>query len=154
MIDSHRIRGGCQCGAVRFSVAMPPKRVSVCHCRMCQRASGNVFAPLAEFANEAVTWEKGEPARFASSNIAERGFCAACGSPLFFRDVEGDTTEFMIGSLEAPEQLKPTYHYGVESRVSWLHEIGALPDFRTGEGVDDQDADAIKSHQAPFGDEG
>jgi hypothetical protein len=38
--------GGCQCGAVRFHVEGPLGDASVCHCRMCQKASGNFYLPL------------------------------------------------------------------------------------------------------------
>ncbi len=34
------LTGGCQCGAVRFSVGRLG-RASVCHCRMCQKAFGS-----------------------------------------------------------------------------------------------------------------
>ena len=37
--------GGCQCGRVRYRAAALG-RMSLCHCRMCQRATGNAFAPL------------------------------------------------------------------------------------------------------------
>jgi len=32
--------GGCQCGAVRYQLLTPPEHASICHCRMCQKASG------------------------------------------------------------------------------------------------------------------
>ena len=38
--------GGCQCGAVRFRVEGALGDASVCHCRMCQKASGNFYLPL------------------------------------------------------------------------------------------------------------
>ena len=40
--------GGCQCGAVRFRVTSFG-RSSVCHCRMCQKATGGLFAALFGF---------------------------------------------------------------------------------------------------------
>ncbi len=41
-----RFTGGCQCGAVRFACESLG-RASLCHCRMCQKAFGSYFAPLA-----------------------------------------------------------------------------------------------------------
>jgi hypothetical protein len=41
------ITGGCQCGAIRYELKQPPRRASICHCRMCQRATGSYVAPLA-----------------------------------------------------------------------------------------------------------
>jgi hypothetical protein len=79
------IDGRCLCGAVTLRVAhTPDARPGVCHCRMCQRWSGSLFACFSAPA-EAVT-VTGEVARFASSSFAERAFCAHCGSHLWMRD--------------------------------------------------------------------
>ena len=40
------LTGGCQCGALRYHVAAGPAFASICHCRMCQRATGGPFAAL------------------------------------------------------------------------------------------------------------
>ena len=49
--------GGCQCGAVRYEAAGPPSRTHFCHCRMCQKALGNLFAALAPFKRaDVVDW--------------------------------------------------------------------------------------------------
>jgi hypothetical protein len=39
------ITGGCQCGAVRYRITAPFENAHICHCRMCQKAFGNYFAP-------------------------------------------------------------------------------------------------------------
>lgn len=41
-----RYSGGCQCGAVRFRVHGTPGDSSVCHCRMCQKASAALALAL------------------------------------------------------------------------------------------------------------
>jgi hypothetical protein len=124
--DHAAFAGGCQCGACRFEVAAGPAQLSVCHCRMCQRASGNAFAPLIEVATDRVRWT-GTPATFASSNIAERGFCARCGTPLFYRQTGRTTIEFMAGSLDRPEDYDPAANHGTESRLPWLARLATLP---------------------------
>ena len=70
------LTGGCQCGAIRFAVKAAPVRVSICHCRMCQKASGAPFASFADIEHADFAWTKGKPAAFRSSSIAERDFCA------------------------------------------------------------------------------
>ena len=129
------ITGGCQCGAVRYELAAEP-RSTVCHCRMCQRAVGNVFAALAMVQKRDLTWTKGEPAYFASSNVATRGFCAACGTPLTFAFNDRDRMEVTTGSLDDPSAFPMTEHFGVESRVSWVHLNPGLPESHTQDSAD------------------
>lgn len=82
--------GRCLCGAVRLRVARREGAdggdVGACHCRMCQRWSGAVFACFRAPA-DAVEVE-GEVARHASSDFAERAFCPRCGSHLWMRDTD------------------------------------------------------------------
>ena len=77
--------GGCQCGAVRYAFYAPLENSHVCHCRMCQRATGGVFAALAGGSPDNFAWTQGTPKFFASSNLAQRGFCEKCGTPLSFQ---------------------------------------------------------------------
>ena len=96
------LTGGCQCGAVRFAVSAPPNRISICHCRMCQKATGAPFASFADIEQTDFTWTRGKPAAFQSSSIAERDFCAACGTPLSFRRIGGPRIEIMTGAFDRP----------------------------------------------------
>lgn len=34
--------GGCQCGRIRYRVRVADPDAYLCHCRMCQRATGGV----------------------------------------------------------------------------------------------------------------
>lgn len=135
-------RGMCQCGAVRYAIAPGPARETICSCRMCQRASGNAFAPLYEVATARVSWT-GTPATWASSDIAERGFCATCGTPLFYRETAGDVTEFMAGTLSPAASFQPTAHTGTASLRPWILDIAAIHR-RAADG-----ARAVQSRQAP-----
>lgn len=124
--------GGCLCGAVRYRTAGPPQRTTFCHCRMCQQATGGPFAVWCAFAAEAVEWTRGSPRIFRSSPIAERGFCADCGTPLLFRYVDApERLSLAAGSLDHPERLQPEAHWGVESRLSWASPADGLPARRT-----------------------
>src|SRR5688500_940779 len=81
--------GGCQCGAVRFRVEGKLGEPSICHCRMCQKAFGNFYAPLVSVRGTDLTWKRGEPEHFQSSNHVKRGFCAECGTPLTYEAPDG-----------------------------------------------------------------
>jgi len=78
------LKGSCQCGAVRFRARAKSDEAYYCHCAMCRRAFGNIFATLVPVAKADVTWETRAPDYYASSKIARRGFCAKCGTPLSF----------------------------------------------------------------------
>ena len=125
------IAGGCQCGAVRYESSAPPIRPSLCHCRMCQMAYGNVFGALVSFPWQSFRFTAGAPKLYRSSKIALRGFCAACGTPLAFADdAEPEQVAVTIGSLDHPEIAPPVVHWGVESWVPWLRMDDGLPRLR------------------------
>lgn len=113
------LSGGCQCGAVRYRLSMAPQRNHYCHCRMCQRAVGNVFAALAGVKKDCIAWT-GKPNFFASSTLAQRGFCAQCGTPLTFAYHAAEWIYVTIGSLDDPSKARPENHYGIESQMPWL----------------------------------
>ncbi len=131
--------GGCQCGAVRYALYVPPENSHVCHCRMCQRATGGLFAGLAGAKKADFAWTKGTPSFFASSNLATRGFCAACGTPLSFAyNLPNARIYATIGSLDEPHAVPIIIQYGVESRVSWVKFCEDVPVEETGISPDAQ----------------
>lgn len=120
------VTGGCQCGAVRYQTDRMLDNAHLCHCRMCQKAVGNLFAALVATPNKALKWTRGEPAVFQSSDYAERGFCAKCGTPLFFNSLDNDRINLTIGSLDHPGDFPPHTQMGTQSRVSWFAKLAAL----------------------------
>ena len=121
------LTGGCQCGAVRYRIDAAPVNPHVCHCRMCQKASGAAFMAFAETDLVHFQWTCGAPAWFRSSEAVERGFCAACGTSLHFRYVGSDRIDVALASLDDPEAISPAREFGYESRLGWLDLLGTLP---------------------------
>jgi hypothetical protein len=113
------VTGGCQCGAVRYSLDVVPSHTQVCHCRMCQKAVGGPFAALAPVRLADFAWTRGTPALFESSSVAYRHYCRACGTPLTFGYRHKPWIDVTIGSLDEPERVPPVRQYGIESRLSW-----------------------------------
>lgn len=125
--------GGCLCGAIRYRALGPPRWVNHCHCRMCGKASGAPFVTWATFAREAVTFTAGAPSYFRSSAIAERGFCAQCGSAMIWRSTrDPETIDLTAGTLDDPSALAPRDHIWVENAPPWLHLADALPRYPRG----------------------
>ena len=143
--------GGCQCGAVRYRATALLDNAHICHCRMCQKAMGNYFAPLVGAPDDAFEWTRGTPALFASSDLATRGFCAACGTPLFYRGADSAHTSLTIGSLDDPTMAPPARQVGMEGRHAVMDQLATLPDCGTTEAELPQEAADIlaSNHQHP-----
>jgi len=127
------ITGGCQCGAVRFS-AEALGRASICHCRMCQKAFGSFYAPLVSVDPATLTWTRGEPTRWRSSNHVYRGFCANCGTPLTY-EPDGEWVGLAIGAFDDPTAVAPTKQFGTESELPFVATLASLPGKSTEETV-------------------
>ncbi len=121
------IAGGCLCGAIRYETSTLLSDVHYCHCRMCQKAFGNLFGVFGSVPRAALRFTAGSPRLYRSSPFAERGFCAACGTPLTFRYLKSDWIAVSIGSLDRPEAVRPDIHWGIESQVPWLAINDDLP---------------------------
>ena len=115
--------GGCNCGAVRFSVPQVRENVSVCHCSQCRRFSGHqwaathaVFADMTFAVDDGLTW-------YTSSDWAKRGFCNRCGSALFYRMNDEDGIGIAAGCLDQPTGLRVNKHIFVKDKADYF-EIG------------------------------
>ena len=138
------ITGGCLCGAVRYEADEPPNPVGYCHCRMCQKVTGNLFYAYATFRAAGFRLTQGEPRFYRSSAWVERGFCAECGSRVMNRYLQGNDQVFAsVGSLDHPEDWPPNEHIGIESQIPWLVIHDDLPRMRT-----DEDPDFIAAQAA------
>jgi hypothetical protein len=100
--------GKCLCGAVRFEVEGPLRDVVVCHCGECRRWSGHVWAATAVDRGCLRIAEHGALRWIDSPECvthARRGFCAECGSSLFWDAPGRDTISIAAGALDAPTGL-------------------------------------------------
>jgi hypothetical protein len=147
------LTGGCQCGAVRYALSARPSHASVCYCRMCQKASGQPFMAFARVRRDELTWTQGRPAIFKSSDVAERGFCRDCGTPLTYRFLASGNISVTACSLDDPEAVRPERQYGVESKLSWLSTLDSLPQNTTADWMRKSNIAQIESRQHPDHDE-
>lgn len=128
-----RMSGGCACGRVRFAASIHDDKAYLCHCRMCQRATGSVSIAFKNLKESDVAWESG-PDWFESSPIAIRPYCRDCGTSLGFKFKEGsEYMDLTVASFDDPSRFKPAHHFGAEHILrSWLNTEG-LPEKRTDE---------------------
>ncbi|WP_339411412.1 GFA family protein [Pseudomonas sp. EA_35y_Pfl2_R5] len=104
--------GGCLCGDVRLVASGKPYRVGVCHCLDCRKQHGAIFHASAIFPQAAVTIS-GE-----TRDYQGHVFCPRCGSSVYSQSA--DEIEVNLGTLDAPDQLIPTYELWTIRRESWL----------------------------------
>jgi hypothetical protein len=122
--------GSCLCGAIALSAALPGRWVAHCHCTRCQRAHGAAFVTwVAVDAGKAVIVDPNAQLRwFAATGAGERGFCARCGSSMFFRS-EGWPGELHIARalFTAPIDKAPQMHGFYDTHVEWVQVADDLP---------------------------
>jgi hypothetical protein len=122
-------RGGCLCGGVRYSVRGPLRYVIACHCSQCRKTSGNFVAATGAEADRVTLDEDATLAWFASSESAERGFCARCGGNLFWRprnDPRG-WLSIMAGTVDPPTRLKLKQHIFVADKSDYYEITDGSP---------------------------
>lgn len=122
------IIGHCLCGAVEVQVAGAyDPRVGACHCRMCQRWSGGLF--LCFDADADGVSVSGLVMRYASSEFAERAFCAVCGSHLWLRNTGPDqkTYEFMPGLFDVARNWPLRSEVYCERAMAFVRLTGDHP---------------------------
>ena len=111
-----RMTGGCMCGRARYSAEIENDEAYLCHCRMCQRASGNISLSMKNVKKSAVTWER-EPDYYQSSPIARRAYCSQCGTSLTFEFPDSENMDLIVGSFDDPSRFRPVHQRGSSA---WL----------------------------------
>lgn len=101
------MRGACLCGAIEV-VAGDHAGVGLCHCATCRRWSGGPM--FAVHCGTGVRFEGAPPVAYRSSDWAERGFCANCGTHLFYRLLP--TGDYML-----PAGLFQDRDFALESQI-------------------------------------
>lgn len=119
--------GGCFCGEVRFSVTGPLRPVIACHCTQCRKTSGHFWAatsvPHAAFRltrDAGLRW-------FRASPTAARGFCAGCGSSLFWQPDGEARISFSPAALDSPSGLHIAEHIFIEDAGDYYSPEGPPP---------------------------
>ena len=118
---------------------------------MCQKATGNLFGAWVGVRVAELTWTRGEPARFASSEGAMRGFCRDCGTPLLFHAEGSERATVAIGAFDEPQGIALAFELSLEGRLPQVAQLADLPNFGTAEEDDPDGAEKARrtSRQHP-----
>ena len=119
---SEHHEGGCLCGGVRYRVTGPLRDITTCHCGECRRTHGGA-APytacpddqLELLVDVGLAWIESPH----STTNAVRGFCANCGSSLFWKAPDRDYTAIAAGSVDEPSGLRSVDHIWWDARADW-----------------------------------
>lgn len=124
------IRGSCLCGGVRIEVKGGLElKPQACHCTQCRKQTGHFFAgvnvrrdALTVSGEEHVAW-------YQSSDQVRRGFCATCGSTLFWdADIEGyEYISVAMGLWDAPTATEFSKHTFVGDKGDYYEIDDGLP---------------------------
>jgi len=123
-------KGSCLCGAVTFEVSGELKAPVACHCSQCRKQSGHFWAAMdvarsdvTISGEEHVTW-------FRASPKVRRGFCARCGSFLFW-DADGrEFFDIAAGAFDGPTGVKLAEHIFVADKGDYYDIADGLPQHR------------------------
>ena len=112
--------GGCLCGQVRWRATAEPANVRVCHCRLCQKATGGPFFARAIFAAAAFSWT-GETTAWPTSPRIMRRSCARCGTPMF-AEPNDPPARIAVSAATCDDRhaLAPDVHIWTAEKVDWL----------------------------------
>lgn len=109
------LRGGCQCGFVRYAAGQAPLEVYICHCTECRKQSASAFGISCVVPRKAFELRAGSAQRWCrttqSGHLLECFFCPQCGSRLWHQS-SGNTETLNIkgGTLDEPLDLSAAVH--------------------------------------------
>lgn len=124
--------GGCLCGAVRYEVRGALRPIIMCHCTQCRRMTGHFMAATAARHADFRVVTDGGLKWFAASQEAQRGFCAHCGSTLFWQGVGRDYLSIAAGTLDDSSGLEVAGHIFVADKGSYYEIDDGTPQVMEG----------------------
>ena len=116
--------GSCLCGKVKYKLLSEPKKVSHCHCKMCQKQHGAAFATYASVQKNELVFTSGLEclSEYNSSGTIKRKFCTVCGSSIEWSGSAKypDWASVAIATLDTPYKPREIIEIFTETKVCWL----------------------------------
>lgn len=116
MSTTFSAKGNCLCKAVSFEANTASHEVGVCHCNMCRTWSGGPY--LGVDCGIDVTF-KGDITKFNSSESAERAFCSACGTHLYYKFKGNGQLIMPAGLFDDNEKLEMDHQIFIEEKPAY-----------------------------------
>jgi hypothetical protein len=97
----------------------------MCHCSQCRKQSGGIWSSA--YVADADLKITGSVRWYAASPQAKRGSCARCGSFLFWKAHDEDTTSFALGAVDGPTGLTLEKHIFVRDKGDYYQIADGVP---------------------------
>ena len=118
----------CRCGQLKATVTGDPVRVSVCHCRNCQKRSGSAFAAQARWPADQVTIEGKSKSWVKVADSGSRAtfnFCPDCGSDVHYEiDSMPGIVAILLGAFDDPHAFTPQFSVWENRKHNWVEIVG------------------------------
>ena len=123
--------GQCHCGQVGYEVVGEPVHSALCHCTDCRRCAGAPAVGWTAFKSDQFSLSRGEPALYRSSEHAERYFCGACGTGIYYINeaVLPGLVDIQTATLDDPDAYPPQVHIQMADAIGWEAGADTLPKF-------------------------
>ena len=108
--------GSCMCGSVQYEITGDCREIIACHCVECRKSSGHFTAATATRPDNLVLLSNAGLKWYRASSMAQRGFCAECGSTLFWKPDSGDRVSVFVGSIDGDTGLELKAHIYVHEK--------------------------------------
>ena len=99
-------KGSCLCGEIQYELTSEPVKVSHCHCTMCQKQHGAMFATYASLPKSDLVYRSGLDSlmSYNSSGSIMRKYCKICGSNIEWSGSKdySDWVSVAISTLDTP----------------------------------------------------
>jgi len=120
-------KGSCLCGAVTFSVNAVGSDMTHCHCSMCRKSHGALFATFYDGTELVYTQGQDAISVYESSHGFLRSFCSKCGSPMPDKSLESSGVYVPAGLMDDDPGVRPGAHIFVESKADFYKISDNLP---------------------------
>ncbi len=125
-------KGGCLCGAVRFTISDGIRNIIYCHCSQCRKAQGSAFASngIVDADNFTLVTGEHDLTAYDSTPGQTKYFCKYCGSPILSKSVSRpDQVRVRLGTIESDITERPEAHIFVTSKANWESICGDVPQY-------------------------
>ena len=125
------IPGSCLCGLVRYEVSEPFSMMGHCHCSICRKHHGALFATFVAAPSVNFRWLAGDKdvGSYESSPGGSRSFCRVCGSVTPLQLPQLDIVFLPAGNLQGDLEARPQNHIFVKSKAPWYEITDGLPQY-------------------------